>query len=633
MTTFLADRFGFPRAAMLLTASLFLLLEAGSAAGVEPADLSEKARALIPAERDVTLRLKDGREVRGVVVSDSETQIVLSQQRQNMKFQMAYPKANVVSRQESDLCTYFAAGLEKYRLDSNRVFEAEFYVEAKELFDEFLRACGDNAAAAAIRERAADFEKETAHIARGMEKVGGDWLPPVAGAIRKYDRFSAKMAELEEKFPGIDRPNFTKDPTALEFYGKLADERRSVARKLPGLVTERIPRLVSDAQFEEAAAEMTAFNQFWISRVIKGEATQENVKALREVFQDMDFDYVRRLAMQIVDGYRAKQAAAGEAAAPAEEGMAFVPGGYLLMGEPGADLADNRFPVHIVFVNPFLMDKYEVTNEDYRKFVEYVKSTGDSAMEHPDAPPLKDHTPEGWKFPDLSGARQPVVGVDWFDAYAYAKWRKLDLPTEAEWECAARGGEQRPYPWGTNAPLQQVVNTPRGRKHVADLIEKLTPPPPPPKKGSSWSLSTEPPPPPVVRKVTLPETTWEVQAAAPPQATNEYFKTVVHVDSAYGIRHLAGNAAEWVGDRYGEAFYAVSPVANPTGPETGDLRIFRGGSFLSDTDEELKSSWRGATTKDYFKRGLNMKGKPLAGFRCVKRLAASEPAAESAPAE
>jgi formylglycine-generating enzyme required for sulfatase activity len=115
-------------------------------------------------------------------------------------------------------------------------------------------------------------------------------------------------------------------------------------------------------------------------------------------------------------------------------GMAYVSGGTFLMGRDGGD--EGEGPEHQVMVEPFFIDIYELTNEEYEKF---VKATNHKP-------------PATWKngsFP-VGGARQPVTGVTWYDANDFAKWAGKRLPTEPEWEFAARGADGRRYPWGND---------------------------------------------------------------------------------------------------------------------------------------------------------------------------------------
>ncbi|MBI4835567.1 MAG: SUMF1/EgtB/PvdO family nonheme iron enzyme [Planctomycetes bacterium] len=137
----------------------------------------------------------------------------------------------------------------------------------------------------------------------------------------------------------------------------------------------------------------------------------------------------------------------------APDNMQFVDGGEFLMGEEKKK----------VFQPPFFIDRYEVTNEDYKRFLDAIKQNNPHIKCHPDEPKQvnsspKDHTPQGWadgKFPP-NESKYPVVGIDWYDAYAYAQWANKRLPTEAEWEKAARGMDGRIYPWGDDKKKNNV---------------------------------------------------------------------------------------------------------------------------------------------------------------------------------
>ena len=175
---------------------------------------------------------------------------------------------------------------------------------------------------------------------------------------------------------------------------------------------------------------------------------------------------------------------------------------------------DNERPVHRVWVDAFRLAQYQVTHEDYVRFLEGTRSI---------PPPL-------WNDPNFNQPDQPVVAVSWFEAVGYCEWiskisgRKYRLPSEAEWERAARGGmEQQLFPWGAAPP------------------ESL------PHYDRRWKTGPEP----VGR----------------------------YQPNAFGLFDICENVHEWCSDWYQASYYSVSPERNPRGPEAGERRASRGGSW------------------------------------------------------
>jgi len=175
---------------------------------------------------------------------------------------------------------------------------------------------------------------------------------------------------------------------------------------------------------------------------------------------------------------------------------------------------DNERPVHRVWVDEFLLAAYQVTNADFDCYLRDTKTL---------APPFR-------RDPNFSHPEQPVVAVSWFEAAKYCEWlgastgRRFRLPTEAEWERAARGGvEEKLFPWG-DAPPQSL-----------------------PDYEKRWKTGPEP-----------------VARYAP---------------SAYGLHDVAENVHEWCSDWFDPGYYAISPERNPRGPESGIRRASRGGSW------------------------------------------------------
>jgi formylglycine-generating enzyme required for sulfatase activity len=238
-------------------------------------------------------------------------------------------------------------------------------------------------------------------------------------------------------------------------------------------------------------------------------------------------------------------------------GMVLIPAGEFQMGDSFNEGADDKLPVHTVYLDAFYIDKSEVTNVQYRKF---VQATGHKE-------------PEGniyvngswvwgkpWQDKNYNGDNQPVMCVSWNDAKAYADWAGKRLPTEAEWEKSARDGlVGKRYPWGDDISYDNANYWEKGGKDV-------------------WTYTSP------------------VGSFAP---------------NGYGLYDIAGNVWEWCSDWYDSNYYANSPKSNPTGPGSGSYRVLRGGSW-NFYAYYLRVSYRCLFVPTFTFYGV--------GFRCVSGL-------------
>ncbi len=209
-----------------------------------------------------------------------------------------------------------------------------------------------------------------------------------------------------------------------------------------------------------------------------------------------------------------------------------IPAGIVKMGGLDVLLENDELPAHEVKISAFWMDQVEVVNGMYALCVKAgacrppAKDSSDNRLDYYNNPEYQDY---------------PVVMVSWYDANAYCQWAGRRLPTEAEWERAARGDTVNTYPWGGELPNATNSNS---RNIVGDTT-----------RVGSYPTGASP----------------------------------------FGVLDMAGNVWEWVADFYKSNYYAQSPLENPKGPEDGGPNFFhviRGGSFQDDANS-LRVSNRG----------------------------------------
>ena len=196
--------------------------------------------------------------------------------------------------------------------------------------------------------------------------------------------------------------------------------------------------------------------------------------------------------------------------------MVYLPEGEFLMGSENDPAEVDERPQHTVYLDAFWIDQTEVTNAQYEVCVE--SGTCRAATECSLGEPT---------YADPSKTDHPVVCVSWQDAVDYCGWAGKRLPTEAEWEKAARGTDGRIYPWGNEWDPDRATTQERGSRGT--------------KPVGSYPTGASP----------------------------------------YGALDMVGNAWEWVADWYEEDYYSHSPDRNPTGPDSGEYRVIRGHSWTA----------------------------------------------------
>jgi sulfatase modifying factor 1 len=270
--------------------------------------------------------------------------------------------------------------------------------------------------------------------------------------------------------------------------------------------------------------------------------------------------------------------------------MVAIPGGAFLMGDSVGDGEAIERPVHTVTLDSFAMGKYEITNGQYRDFLNSALAQGlitvtsgmvcKSGTSYPSYCFTSTSSPYSqitfsnntfgvrWKLrTDMSN--DPMVGVNWYGAVAYCNWRSqregkqpcydlstwtcdftkngYRLPTEAEWEYAARGGlSGKRFPWGDTITHSQANYYSRADSYDTSPTRGFHP---------TWSDVGEP---------------YTSQVGSFPA-------------NAYGLYDMAGNVFEWCNDWYSGTYYSSSPTNNPTGPTTGSIRVLRGGCWTYDS--------------------------------------------------
>ncbi len=314
--------------------------------------------------------------------------------------------------------------------------------------------------------------------------------------------------------------------------------------------------------------------------------------------------------------------------------MVLIVGGTFEMGSAGGH-ADET-PVHAVTLKTFLLDRHEVTN---RQFADFVKATGyDTEAERAGGAwcylegesDFRFVYGADWRHPNGIGSAiddrldHPVVCVTWSDAQAYARWAGKRLPTEAEWEYAARSRGGRPVSASpglapTSSPTTPTDVDPQHHHHdqpTAPTSSSVAAHPSSRSHGRHPSVAAP--------KIQATEADaffganiWQGTWPTENTLADGYFGTApvaTFEPNAIRLHDMIGNVWEWTADWYDAEYYRTSPAENPTGPPTGTTRVARGGSWFCSPNycAAYNSHYRGASPPDHAFNNV--------GFRCARDL-------------
>jgi serine/threonine protein kinase/formylglycine-generating enzyme required for sulfatase activity len=485
------------------------------------------------------------------------------------------------------------AGMEGRRED--RAFES---IGAKGTLAARIRACDafldefpSGRRREEVRRLLADLKDEETAIARfdrearwgDRHRAGKDYLRRFPAGFDAARIREALEAMLQEENAFLERFRALKDPA------ETARAAREYAERFPGGELEaEMARTAASAEEEGKALERCATEQGcrdYLARFPQGARRKDVEERLGRFGWGAEEAGGVPQPAAVGGGLRRGERPGEYVSARDEAVMVFVPGGVFPLGTGDYFAEDEERPRVYVYAGSFFLDRDEVTNARYARFLEWGKTAADPAeFDHPlqrlAHPGNKDHTPSCWTDPNRNGPEQPVVGVDWFDAWAYARWAGKTLPTEAQWEVAAscdpRSKAKRKYPWGDRDPSTTLAVFDKDR----------------PEDVGRWPLGASP----------------------------------------YGAQDMAGNVAEWCLDAWdGERWEAMAraakrekrewtaflPLAFAESPEGGnplELKFapakarwaVRGGAYDDDEDGIRTVVRRGESARS-----------PRIGFRCA----------------